>query len=137
MRKFLKYFVLGLILLLVGMAIGFHVPPESVIFSVVALDAEKDSIWDLTGAGGPLGERNVVTLIVRDATPQRDLTVVKYFEKNLSAALEKNGIQVVDRYPNQLLVEIKNFSTKKLLGSFSIKSSANEVAREVKKILNI
>src|SRR3989344_8826673 len=116
MRKFLKCFVLGSILLLVGMAIGVHVPPGSVIFSIVTLEAEKDSIWDLTGAGGPLGERNVVTLTVRDATSQRDSTVVKYFEKNLSAALEKNGIRVADQYPNQLLVEIKNFSTKRLLG---------------------
>ena len=51
MRKFLKYFVFGMILLLVGIAIGFHVTPIKVGETVSAsyFVARPNSIWEKAG----------------------------------------------------------------------------------------
>ena len=49
MRKFLKYFVFGMIVLLIGIAIGLHVTPIKETVSVSKYYARPNSIWEKAG----------------------------------------------------------------------------------------
>jgi hypothetical protein len=138
MRKFglgILVLVVLLIVFLIGVAVGFRMPTEDVNYTLVRYSATPGSIWDTTGFGGPLYKERYLSVIVRDLTPskKRDPRVAQIFSSLLKENLLKRGFKIIEAYPTTLLVEIKNFSTRRLLGLgiYSIKKSAEEIANNI------
>lgn len=132
--KGLKLKYLGIIAFLIGgfflaRVVESKLPLETVKYELISYSARPGSIWDVTGKGGPLYQKGSIWVVVKSDNKE----AAGIFSKILTSSLQKEGLKVVCGGGRRLLAKISGFSTRRWLGVYSIKKSAEEVATEVAK----